>query len=86
MEKINECICGRTPKFKSKKVCYGHGEFPHVGWIECKCGLRTEETIIDGFYGCEDTEETVIRDWNKKMDDILIRAIERLRKENDNEE
>ena len=84
MEKINKCICGRTPKFKSERVCYAHGEFPLEGWIECKCGMKTKSFIIDGFYGCTDTEETVIEFWNKKMDDILIKAIERLRKENDN--
>lgn len=60
-------FCGTQPMYKKKQVTFGYGEYPVVGWIECSCGIRTKEFIIDGFYGCSDNPDTPVLFWNNIM-------------------
>lgn len=60
-------LCGSIPMYKKRQEIFGHGEYPVVGWIECACGIRTKEFIIDRFYGCADTPDTPVLFWNDLM-------------------
>lgn len=63
-------ICGSQPIYKKVQRTYGFGEYPIVGWIECTCGLRTKEYIIDGYYGSTDNPDTPVLVWNNIMQKI----------------
>ena len=64
--KLKKCLCGKKPEIIKEHKCYGHGEFPLVAYVKCdNCCLHTPEFIIDGFYGCTDSEDTAIEYWNK---------------------
>lgn len=66
MKDVKKCpLCGRQPEFVMKRSCCGYGEYPMFGHIVCHhCSIRTDDFIVDGFYGCKFTVDTVVDHWN----------------------
>lgn len=60
-------FCGSKPKYVKERQRCGHGEYPLVAWVECDCGIRSKEFIIDGYFGCTDTPDTPVLFWNSRF-------------------
>ena len=67
--KVKFCPCCRgSVKFVTERKCYGHGEYPLIGYIMCNnCHLRSGDEIIDGFYGTKTTVQDVVDKWNNRI-------------------
>lgn len=58
--------CKSSGKFVFERKSDGHCSYI-VGYVACeKCAFRTRHRTVDGYYGCKDTVNDVINDWNAR--------------------
>lgn len=68
MENLKSCpFCGNSNvKYKESYQSDGNCSYK-VGFIVCDCGIRTDDLIVDGYYGETTTKEDVYKIWNTRQ-------------------